>query len=160
MTAAIAQRPSVHIRRADAVDLDALVALEQRAFKSDRISRAQFRRHLDSDSAQVLVCTESGVLLGDAVVFLRRGSRIARLYSLVIASGGRGQGLGRALLLATEQYALRHRRNCMRLEVQVGNSAAIALYESAGYSRFARRHAYYESGADAWRYEKGLRAEG
>lgn len=100
------------------------------------------------------------MLLGDVVVFLRRGSRVARLYSLVIAPNGRGRGLGRALLLAAEQYALRHRRHWLRLEVQVSNSAAIALYESAGYARFAWRHAYYESGAHAWRYEKGLRAEG
>ncbi|HET8942807.1 MAG TPA: GNAT family N-acetyltransferase [Rudaea sp.] len=160
MSATSTQPISAHIRRADAVDLDALVELEQRIFDSDRISRAQFRRHLDSDSAQVLVCSERGRLLGDAVVFLRRGSKIARLYSLLIAPVGRGRGLGLALLQEAEQYALRRRRSRMRLEVKVGNTVAIRLYESMGYKRFARRENYYEDGADAWRYEKGLKAAG
>ena len=77
--------PSPRIRRADAVDLDALVALEERVFRHDRLSRAQFRRHLDSDSALVLIAKEDGRLLGVAVVFFRRGARVARLYSLVTA---------------------------------------------------------------------------
>ncbi|MGA9335277.1 MAG: GNAT family N-acetyltransferase [Rudaea sp.] len=160
MSVASAQLSSTHVRRADAVDLDALVDLEQRVFKTDRISRVQFRRHLDSDSAHVLVCSEAGRLLGDAVLFLRRGSRVARLYSLVISPLARGRGLGRALLSAAERCALRHRCTRLRLEVQVENTAAIALYENAGYVRFDRRRRYYEDGTDAWRYQKELGAEG
>jgi ribosomal protein S18 acetylase RimI-like enzyme len=144
------------VRRAVTEDEDALVVLEQRAFRGDRLSRAQFRRHLDSDSALVLVCTEQGRLLGDAVLFFRRGTRVARLYSLVTAPESRGRGVARALLAAAEQQA-RRRGDELRLEVRVDNRAAIALYEGTGYLRFASRRAYYEDGADAWRYRKLLR---
>src|SRR3546814_13096925 len=36
------------VRRADLSDLDDLVTLEQSAFDGDRLSRAQYRRHLDT----------------------------------------------------------------------------------------------------------------
>ena len=88
----------VHVRRADAVDLDALLRLETRVFRSDLISRAQYRRHIDSDTALVLVATDNGNLLGAAVLFFRRGSASARLYSLASAPEARGRGVGAALL--------------------------------------------------------------
>ncbi|HET8898584.1 MAG TPA: N-acetyltransferase [Rhodanobacteraceae bacterium] len=147
--------PPPRVRRAAAVDEEALCTLEQRVFCGDRLSRAQFRRHLDSDTALVLVSTDHGKLLGDAVLFFRRGSTVVRLYSLVAAPEARGRGVGRALLAAAERHARRRGRE-LRLEVRVDNTAAIALYESAGYQRFGQRAAYYEDGCDAWRYRKTL----
>lgn len=148
--------PLPHVRRAVATDEDALCALEQRVFCGDRLSRAQFRRHLDSDSALVLVCTDHGRLLGDAVVFFRRGATASRLYSLVAAPEARGRGVGRALLAAAERQSRRRRCSELRLEVRVDNERAIELYERAGYSRFGYRAEYYEDGCDAWRYHKTL----
>ncbi|HZY32788.1 MAG TPA: GNAT family N-acetyltransferase, partial [Rhodanobacter sp.] len=59
----------LRVRRAASSDLDDLVALEQRSFNSDRLSRAQYRRHLDSDSALVLVASANHHLfLGSAVL--------------------------------------------------------------------------------------------
>jgi ribosomal protein S18 acetylase RimI-like enzyme len=40
--------------------------------------------------------------------------------------------------------------------VRQDNPAAIALYESRGYARIGVRKAYYEDGADAWRYARAL----
>ncbi len=146
----------VHVRRADAVDLDALLRLENRVFRSDLISRAQYRRHIDSDSALVLVATGSGKLLGSAVLFFRRGSRSVRLYSLARAPEARGHGVGAALLRAAEAVARRRRCQRMRLEVRVGNRAAQRLYESHGYRRTGLHPGYYEDGGDALRYRKEL----
>ena len=149
--------PSPRIRRADAVDLDALVALEERVFSHDRLSRAQFRRHLDSDSALVLIAKEDGRLLGVALVFFRRGARVARLYSLVTAPEARGRGVGAALLEATERAARMRRCRSLRLEVRTDNRAARRLYETRGYRHLVHRPGYYEDGSDAHRYEKPLR---
>jgi ribosomal protein S18 acetylase RimI-like enzyme len=146
----------VHVRRADAVDLDALLALETRVFRSDLISRAQYRRHIDSDSALVLVATQTGTLLGSVVVFFRRGSRNARLYSLASAPEARGRGVGAALLRAAEQAARQRRCRGMRLEVRSSNRAAQRLYETRGYARGGVHRGYYEDGADALRYAKAL----
>jgi ribosomal-protein-alanine N-acetyltransferase len=145
-----------HIRPATEADLDALVALERRAFTTDHLSPRQYRHHLHSPTAIVLAAVDGSGLLGKAVVFLRKHSDIARLYSIAVADAARGRGLGEALLEAAERAARSRGCRRMRLEVRQDNSAAIRLYERLGYRRFAARQGYYEDGADAWRYEKKL----
>lgn len=148
---------SAHIRRARLSDLDALVALEQASFDHDRVSRTQFRRHLASTTACVLVVADRRNLLGCALLFFRRGAHSARLYSIAIAHAARGRGLGAALLQAAEHEA--HARGCaaLRLEVRTDNKPATTLYEKRGYQRQAREPGFYEDGTDAWRYAKPLR---
>ena len=152
LTAAEADRERVEVRRAGIGDLDALVALEQRSFSADRMSRAQYRRHLASETALVLVATTQHQLLGSAVLFFRKGSHFARLYSLATESAARGRGVGRALLDAIICDVRQRGCSALNLEVRTDNAAAIALYERAGFSRTGRYDTYYEDGADAWRY--------
>ena len=149
------RKPST-VRRATRRDLPALVALEQGVFDYDRLSARQYRRHLDSDSALILIGETSRQLAGTAVAFFRSGSDIARLYSIAVAPEARGRGLGEALVAAVERAA--RRRGCarMRLEVRMDNPAAQRLYERLGYRRIGVRHGYYEDGHGAFRYEKAL----
>lgn len=144
------------IRRARLADLDALVALERRAFTTDHLSRRQYRHHIDSESARVLAAVDANGLLGKAVVFFRQNTDIARLYSIAVADVARGRGVGEALVRAIEHAAWG--RGCMRLrlEVRQDNAGAIRLYERLGYRRFGAYPGFYEDGADAWRYEKDL----
>jgi ribosomal-protein-alanine N-acetyltransferase len=148
---------SIHPARES--DLDALLALEQSAFTTDHLSRRQYRQHLHSRTALVLAAVDNRELLGKAVVFYRRGSDIARLYSIAVGARARGRGVAKALLTAVEQASHMRGSRRLRLEVRQDNAAAIALYERAGYRRFAARAHYYEDGADAWRYEKALVVE-
>lgn len=157
--ATLARVPTRHppaIRRATRADLDALLALEEATFDSDRISRAQWRRHIVSASAAVLVSGGSGGIDAAAVVFYRRHARGAHLYSIAVDVHARGTGLGAALLAAAEADALARGCEAIRLEVRVDNPAAITLYERRGYVRGARIAHFYEDGADAWRYAKRL----
>ena len=147
---------AIRIRRATLADLDALVALEQASFTTDHLSRRQYRRHLRGDGALVLAAVERGALLGKALVFLRADTDIARLYSIAVADAARGRGLGAMLLAAAERAARARGAQRMRLEVRQDNGAAIQLYERRGYRRFGAHERYYEDGAPAWRYEKGL----
>jgi ribosomal protein S18 acetylase RimI-like enzyme len=149
----------VRVRSATPADLAALVALEQRAFAGDRLSRAQYRRHLASASATVFAADSPGEgLLGSALVFFRKSSTLARLYSIATAPSARGRGIGATLLVAAEREAARRGCRSLRLEVRMDNDAAISLYERSGYRRIGRYAGYYEDGADAWRYEKELAA--
>jgi ribosomal protein S18 acetylase RimI-like enzyme len=153
-------RDSKPIRRARRADVAGLAALETRAFTCDRLSARQYRRHVDSPSAVVLVAPGAGAApAGGAVVFLRAGSRVARLYSIAVDLAARGRGLGAALLGAAERAARRRGADMLRLEVRQDNPVAIALYEARGYRRIGARHGYYEDGADAWRYERALRGQ-
>ena len=147
----------LRIRPARPSDLDALLGLEQRSFHTDLISRRMLKRHLASPRAILLVAAAGAEIHGDALVFLREGSTKARLYSIAVDGKARGTGLGAKLLLAAETAARARGATRMRLEVGEHNAAAIALYESRGYVRFAIRPDYYEDGGTAWRYEKALR---
>lgn len=148
---------NVRVRSAELSDLGDLVALEKHSFSSDRLSRAQFRRHLDSDSAKVLLAsTGPHRFLGTAVVFFRKRCSVARLYSIATHHAARGQGVGSVLLDAAEHLARRRRCRALRLEVRADNAGAIRLYERLGYRRIAALAKYYGDGADGWRYEKSL----
>lgn len=148
---------AVRVRRAELSDLDDLVALEDATFDSDRLSRAQYRRHLDSDTAQVLVASANHRrFLGTAVVFFRKASRVARLYSIASKPEARGKGVGSALIAAVEGAARARHCQSLRLEVRTDNLTAIRLYERLGYRQIGRYARYYQDGADAWRYEKVL----
>jgi ribosomal-protein-alanine N-acetyltransferase len=148
----------VRIRRARPGDLDALIALEERSFHCDLISRRMLRAHLTSPRSIVLVAERARAVHGDALVFLRSGSARARLYSIAVDATARGLGLGARLLAASENAARARQATHMRLEVDARNAAAIKLYESRGYARFAVKPGYYEDGGTAWRYEKPLTA--
>lgn len=145
---------AVHVRRATINDLAALVELENAAFEVERMSARQLRGHLESLSAEVFVAIRERRVVGAAVLFFRRRHRVARLYSIAVAAGERGHGIGDLLLGTAEQAAQRRGSRALRLEVRVDNRAAQRLYERHGYRGFATRAGYYEDGMDARRYEK------
>lgn len=145
----------VTLRPAGPADLDALLALEAQ-FPGDRLSPRQLRTHVDSPRARLRVLLEDGRIAGYALVFLRRGSRIARLYSIVVDPARRGRGHGLALLRDAEAQAAAAGAHELRLEVRADNAAAVALYEGEGYRRLAALPAYYADGAGGWRYARAL----
>ncbi len=59
-----------------------------------------------------------------------RDSKVANLYSIAVVPELAGQGIGPALLAAAEEAASGRAADVLRLEVQVGNAAAIARYRS------------------------------
>ena len=136
-------------------DLDALVALEQRCFTSDRLSRRSFRRWLEGDQRVLLVARDGDRLAGYILVLFHRGTRLARMYSLAVDPDYRGQGLARRLIGAGEDGARDSGRFYMRLEVSSKNTSAIALYETLGYKQFGLYQDYYEDHTDT----RGYRAE-
>ena len=158
MSNAIARsRPGFRIRAARAVDLDGLLVLEHRCFAGDRLSRRALLRHLQSDSAALLVAERGGAVVGSALVLFRRDSPAARLYSIAVDGAARGLGLGAALLGASERRARARGASALRLEVNPANRAAVRLYERHGYLPFARVEGYYEDGAPAVRLRRSLR---
>lgn len=144
------------IRVARREDLDAVERIETSVFASDQLSRASLRRYMSVPSAVMIVAEEQGGVTGYALIGLRKGSRIGRLYSIAVDAARAGRGLGRALLRASEEAA--RERGCARmaLEVRADNPRAIALYEASGYDRTGHEPEWYEDGGDAFRFEKSL----
>jgi ribosomal protein S18 acetylase RimI-like enzyme len=150
------RRPDWAIHPARLEDLDALLALENRCFELDRLSRRSFRHFLSSDTASCLVVERAGELLGYALVLFHGRTALARLYSMAVAPEQQGQGLGRVLLEAIETAALDAGAAVMRLEVHPQNFAAIALYRRAGYLEFGVYRGFYEDDSDALRMQHVL----
>jgi ribosomal protein S18 acetylase RimI-like enzyme len=147
----------IAIRPARAADIDALVAIENSAFTSDRLSRRSFRTLLERETAQTLIAEAGGRAVGYCMVLFRKGSGVARLYSIATLGDTSEKGVGRQLLGAAEQAAYDRDRLLLRLEVREDNRRAIALYEQNAYRRIGREPDYYEDGAPALRFEKILR---
>lgn len=138
-------------------DLDALIALERAFFTNDhRISRRGFRHFIASPKSTLIVAEIDGRTAGAVLVLYRRGSKIARLYTIAVGRPFQGRGLARRLLAAAEADAIRRRRAIMRLEVRADDAGVIALYETSGYRRFGRRRRYYDNRIDAIRFDKAL----
>ncbi len=144
------------MRDATPDDLERLVALEQRCFELDRISRRNFRHLLTKAHAVTLVAEREGALLGYGMVLLHRTTAAARLYSFAVDPAARRQGLGRRLLQAVEARARDAGAAELRLEVRPDNHGAIASYQVAGYRSFGTYTDFYEDHTDALRMEKRL----
>lgn len=158
---AVAPVETPTLRPASAADIPALVRLENRAFATDRLTRRSFGHLLARGRAALIVAelpalSEQGDLAGYALVLFRRGTSLARLYSLAVDPAARGRGVGAALLAAAEKAALDGGVVALRLEVRSDNAAAIALYRIAGYRGIGRYLDYYEDHEDALRFEKRL----
>jgi ribosomal-protein-alanine N-acetyltransferase len=149
---------SVPIRPAEFADLAALVALENEAFAGDRLSQRSLRYYISAPSAVLIVGERRGALMGYSLVAFRKGSAVARLYSLAVGRAYRGLGVGAALLKASETSARQRAVSELRLEVRIRNRRAIALYEKSGYRRLDRIDDYYEDGATALCYAKSLQS--
>lgn len=147
--------PERRVRRARLPDLPELVALEHH-FSSDRISRASFRHLLTRANADVVVFSRGKRVLGNAVALYRRGSRRARLYSLVTHPKHRGKGIGGQLIRAMERLARNRGHQWIYLEVRSTNRVAIRLYAKRGYALFQQITGFYEDGSNALRLERAL----
>ncbi len=146
------------LRDAKEIDIPSLVTLENTSFQSDQLSARSFRSIIRRGHSMTLIAEdENGKIAGYAMVLYHRGTSLARLYSLAIDPMFRGQGVGRQLMHEIEIKAARDFSSAaMRLEVRPDNTAAIKLYESLGYHKFAVAEDYYEDHSEAYRYEKKI----
>lgn len=144
---------NVSLREARQADRPALLALEQ-GFVSDRMSARAMRYLMTAPSCRFRVACQDAQILGASVLLLRRNSRWARLYSLVVDPRARGQGIGQRLIADAENAARAAGLLGVSLEVRADNLAARRLYARLGYRRFADLPAYYDDGAPGIRLRK------
>ncbi|MDP1519433.1 peptidase C39 family protein [Porticoccus litoralis] len=147
----------VKFRPAAGSDLAALLRLEKICFTSDRLSRRSFRHWIQVDHCAFIVAEADSQLVGYSLIIFFRGTALARLYSIAIDPSFRSFGIGRKLMEEGEKLSKAAGRVFLRLEVNVDNAAAIALYNSLGYQPFGIYRNYYEDSHDALRMQKCIR---
>jgi ribosomal protein S18 acetylase RimI-like enzyme len=87
---------------------------------------------------QLLVAEQGGSLAGfihlKTVTDYYTRQEIGHISDIVVAAEAEGQGVGRALMAAGEEWARARGYPMMELNVLVDNAGARALYERLGYS--------------------------
>jgi len=102
--------------------------------------------HLKEHGGAMFVAEdESGALLGWSVVGEIKGEafvipeerNFAYIFELFVAESTRGQGVGRALIVACEDWAKANNFKTIQIGVLARNTRAAKIYREAGYSDYA-----------------------
>ncbi len=138
---ALSTAPAVHVRPARAADLDAIHAIEVRAFSAPW-RRESFRDYLCDGPARLLVAEAAdGTVVGFAVALIAVDE--AEIANLAVAPEWRRRGVARRIVDRVFAAAATAGVRTVFLEVRESNAGAIALYAAAGFTEVARRRAYY-----------------
>jgi ribosomal-protein-alanine N-acetyltransferase len=139
----------VELRPGGLRDLAALTALETAAMGADAWSPQALADELAGVPATrwVVVADLDGEAVGYAV--LRAPGATADVQRVAVTEALRGRGLGRLLLDALAGEAARRGCADVLLEVAEDNTAARALYATAGFVEITRRDDYYGRGRSA-----------
>jgi [ribosomal protein S18]-alanine N-acetyltransferase len=136
---------AVSLREMVLEDLEAVMAVEKRAFRNPW-SAELLRRELDHDWSTILLAEEPGpegraVLLGMCIFWIVHDE----VHILNVATDPPHQRRGVARLLIQESLARGRKRRCKlaTLEVRRSNEPAIALYRSFGFRPVGLRPNYY-----------------
>lgn len=142
----------VVLRRGHVDDLDAVMAIMDRAFRpcfGEAWTRSQCSGILPMHGVTLTIATLRGMAVGFALA--RTVVDEAELLLLAVDPNVHGRGIGRALLdhfiADSRARGARH----IHLEVRDGNDA-IRLYRHAGFHLLGRRKDYYRS-ADGRRFD-------
>ncbi|MGE5178430.1 MAG: N-acetyltransferase family protein [Bacteroidota bacterium] len=110
-------------------------------------ARAFLRERLERSESVIFLAEDEGRALGFVQLFPSFTSVEARglwvLNDLFVAADARGLGVGRALMNAAREHAIRTGAKRLTLETMDDNPTAWKLYESLGYVRSAADVRYY-----------------
>jgi ribosomal-protein-alanine N-acetyltransferase len=120
-------------------DLDAILAIEQRAYPFPW-TRGIFRDCLAA-GYPAWVLQERGLPIGYAVISVAADE--AHILNICVAPERQGRGHGRQLLRSLVKLAIDLGAARIFLEVRPSNPNAIALYHDEGFNEIGRRPRYY-----------------
>jgi ribosomal-protein-alanine N-acetyltransferase len=127
------------LRFAFAGDVQALEALHAQAFDQPW-GAAEIERLMRIMGGFVVISEDGGP---EGFILVRTVADEGEILTLAVAPAVRRRGVGRVLVEAAAAEAERRGAQTLFLEVAEDNPGALALYESAGFSRAGLRRAYY-----------------
>ena len=142
---------TIEFRRATIEDIDALLALESRCFRSvpykgHRFNASQFRYYLLSTRAFIFIANNRrGMPIANLIAVSGGGARshLGRILSLAVIARERRKGVGRGLL--AQGIETLRARGCIRIHLEVAERATQAqtLFRSMGFKRTRSLPNYY-----------------
>jgi ribosomal-protein-alanine N-acetyltransferase len=127
------------LRPLSVADLDAVMAIEQRAYEFP------WTKGIFRDCLRVGYCCwcyeNEGCIEGYGVMSVAAGE--SHILNLTVRPESQRRGVGRKLMTHFLQLARRHNADVVMLEVRPTNQAAIALYQQCGFNEIGVRRNYY-----------------
>ena len=134
--------------------------LEAQLFEGDDPwPAAAFRRELAAQHIHYVAARADDKLVGYAGIARlgRKPPYEYEIHTIGVDPAYQGQGVGRQMLNRMLQFA---GDDTVYLEVRTDNTAAIAMYQSAGFVNVGLRKRYYRvSGADAYTMQRPARGD-
>ena len=135
---------TVQIRPAWHADLDQCVSLLEQLFRIESDFTANALRQtrglqslLETDGARVLVADDDGQVVGmlsvQRLVSTAEGAAVGLVEDVVVSAARRGEGIGRALLQAAEDWARREGLARLQLLADRDNLGALGFYQRRGW---------------------------
>lgn len=141
------------LRRADAGDLEQIMALEHTVFGLDAWSDETMRSELTGSHTYYLVAfrpERPELIEGYAGLRAPHGIDQADIQTIAVAETARRSGLGRVLMLTLIAEARQRGAREVFLDVRADNPPARRLYDTLGFEQLGVREAYYQpEGVDA-----------
>ena len=142
--------------RAGPQDEAALVELERTAFGARSWGAASVASCLDEPHVRVVFAAKDALANHsqpetniDGFAIWRVVADEAEILTIGVTPEQQRQGGGAFMLEHICDDARKAGASVLFLEVDAGNSAAIALYDARGFRQIGRRDKYYKNGADA-----------
>jgi GNAT superfamily N-acetyltransferase len=136
------------VRNADAADADRLAALSLELGYPVEVEaiRRRLRRLLKNEEHLILVAESptDGIVgwIHAARQDVLEAGRFCEILGLVVASGQRGQGVGRHLVEQVEKWANERDLPHMSVRSNVARPDSHPFYERIGYARLKTQHVY------------------
>ena len=124
-------------------EIDAIAVIERGCFGADAWSDVLVTAAVEGERNTVLVDDF------DAYGAIAVAGDVADLERIAVMPSRRRQGVARRLLDALCAAAHAQGASRMLLEVAADNDAALAFYETYGFTTIGRRAGYYRGGVDA-----------
>lgn len=135
------------IRVASAADLGQIMKLENACFGPDAWSTQNMQDELAGAQRYYIVAIENGnedEIIGYAGLAKTQTTSQADIQTIAVRLENRGQGLGKALMVALLDEAKRDDLREVFLEVRADNPTAQNLYLSLGFEQIDLRKRYYQ----------------
>lgn len=134
------------IRKATITDLPRIIDLERKCFHIDSAyTPYQLRYLITRANSTCLIKDYQDIIQGCIIVLFRRGTGVAGIETINVHPQHRSKGIGAQLLIHAEQEMSFRRVKKIRLEVSVGNTAAIQLYQKSGFRITTLLKGYYKN---------------
>jgi ribosomal-protein-alanine N-acetyltransferase len=135
-------------RDATAEDLDALLAIEQKAHLTPW-PRDVFERELGLDLSSTWTLSLGNKIVGFLVFWVVHDE--VHILNVAVDPAFRRRGIATAVIEHLIEIARHHKASFVTLEVRETNQAALGLYESLRFEIIGQREAYYaDTGEDAY----------